>query len=204
MAATTQSGPDERLMNTRLASSTRSHLITYNHRRLNTGIGMKSNFLSVSLTQIGFILVSFLLASCKSSTPSIPQSNPTPPPSPASTPVECATLLPTNPPPSQLVPIFQADTQTGVCIYGHLALNDGPGLENVRIYLSLAAYPGEIVATTDRNGDFLSDVKFIPGDENVTVWAELEGYIFNPPNYRWRHYHGLELRTLNFTADSSR
>lgn len=165
---------------------------------------MKSNIFSGSLTQIGFILAILVLASCKSIAPSIPQSNPTPLPSPASTPVKCATLLPANPLPSQRTPTFQADTQTGVCIDGHVALNEGSGLANVRIYLSLAAYPGEIVAITDRNGDFLSAVKFIPGDENVTVWAELEGYIFDPPNDHWRHYHGLEFRTLNFTADLSK
>jgi hypothetical protein len=93
--------------------------------------------------------------------------------------------------------------QTGVRIAGQVALNDGSGLANVSICLGLAAYPGEIIATTDSTGNFHSELEFIPGDENVTVWAELEGYTFDPPDYRWRHYHGLEERNLNFSAIKS-
>ncbi|MGW8227219.1 MAG: carboxypeptidase-like regulatory domain-containing protein [Anaerolineales bacterium] len=93
--------------------------------------------------------------------------------------------------------------QIGVRIAGHVALNDGSSLANVSIYLSLAAYSGEQIALTDKDGDFLSGLKHIPGDENVTVWAELDGYTFQPAFYHWRHYHGLEERTLNFSADRS-
>jgi len=89
----------------------------------------------------------------------------------------------------------------GVRINGHVTSNDGSGLSEVKIYLSLAAYTGERIAITDENGNFQSALKYIPGDENVTVWAELEGYSFVPSNYHWRHYHGLEERTLDFTAE---
>lgn len=91
----------------------------------------------------------------------------------------------------------------GVRIYGHVALQDGSSIADARIYLSLAAYPGELIATTDGNGDFQSGIKLIPGDENVTIWVELEGYSFSPSTVSWRHYHGFEEPTLNFTGNHS-
>lgn len=97
---------------------------------------------------------------------------------------------------------YPSAEQTGVCISGQVALDDGSGLANVAIYLSLASYPGEIIATTDSTGNFQSELKFIPGDETVTIWAELNDYTFHPANYLWRHYYGLEERTLNFSASS--
>ncbi len=57
-----------------------------------------------------------------------------------------------------------------------------------------------VIATTGRDGDYQSDFAPIPGDEMVTVWAELEGYAFEPEEYYWRHYYGRESRTLNFVA----
>ena len=93
--------------------------------------------------------------------------------------------------------------QTGARIHGHITTSEGVSLSNVRIFLSLAAYPGDVIATTDESGDFQSDLKFIPGDENITVWAELEGYTFTPTNYHWRHYYGFEEQQLNFTATVS-
>jgi hypothetical protein len=57
-----------------------------------------------------------------------------------------------------------------------------------------------VIATTDRDGAYQSDFAPIPGDEMVTVWAELEGYTFEPEEYYWRHYYGRESRTLNFVA----
>jgi hypothetical protein len=65
------------------------------------------------------------------------------------------------------------------------------------------------VATTDQDGYYQSDFKFIPGDEMVRVWAELGGYTFEPADegltweagsYFWRHYYGAEERRLNFVA----
>lgn len=106
------------------------------------------------------------------------------------------------------LPPFPTDTlspiqtleQTGVQDYGQVVLKDGSGLPNARVFLSLAAYSGEMIAMTDNNGDFQAAFKVIPGDENVTVWAESEGYSFIPPYHIWRHYHGLEKRMLVFKA----
>jgi hypothetical protein len=170
---------------------------------LKKAIMMRSNLLPGIMIQLGMFLIIPILGSCNAISPVKPQSGPTPMASPTDAPINCSTPLATNSIPTQPATLSPSDTQTGVCIDGRVALNDGSGLANVRIYISLAAYAGEIIATTDSNGDFRSGLKFIPGDENVTVWAELEGYIFNPPNYHWRHYHGLELRTLHFTADFS-
>ena len=87
-------------------------------------------------------------------------------------------------------------------IQGRVTLDDqaGPGLANVNVYRSYASYPGVVLATTDEDGYYQSEFAYIPGDEMVTVWAELEGYSFDPEQYNWRHYYGHESRTLNFIA----
>lgn len=138
---------------------------------------------------LSWIVITIFLASCNLVTPESVA-----PPSPHATTGPFSPTISTISPPAE---------ETGVRIAGHVALNDGTGLANVSIYLSLAAYSGERIALTDEDGNFQSGLKFIPGDENVTVWAELEGYTFNPSNYHWRHYHGLEERTLNFSAAAS-
>jgi len=56
------------------------------------------------------------------------------------------------------------------------------------------------VATTDQEGYYEADFVYIAGDETVTVWAALEGYIFAPAQDSWRHYHSYELRRLDFAA----
>jgi hypothetical protein len=65
---------------------------------------------------------------------------------------------------------------------------------------TFAAYPGEAVATTDQDGHYQAEYVSIPGDEMVGVWPELEGYSFEPKLYYWRHYHGHEVRSLDFVA----
>ena len=91
---------------------------------------------------------------------------------------------------------------TGLVIQGHVRLSaeEGLGLADVKIYRRYASYPGVLVATTDQDGYYQSDFAPIPGDEMVTVWAELEGYTFEPEQYYWRHYYGYESETLNFVA----
>jgi uncharacterized repeat protein (TIGR01451 family) len=90
----------------------------------------------------------------------------------------------------------------GLIIQGHVWRNHegGPGLANVAIYRRYAGYPGQLVATTDQGGYYRSDFYYIPGDEMVTVWAELEGYTFDPASYFWRHYYGYEVATRDFVA----
>ena len=99
-------------------------------------------------------------------------------------------------------PSSTAQTAPGLVIQGHVWLNaeGGAGLAGVEIYRSYASYPGVLLATTDQGGYYESDFAPIPGDEMVTIWAELEGYTFEPEQYRWRHYYGYESRTLNFVA----
>lgn len=92
----------------------------------------------------------------------------------------------------------------GLVIDGHVWLHQegGPGLAGVDIYQSFAAYAGVVVATTDVNGYYQSDFIPIGSDENVTVWANLGKYTFDPEYYTWRHYGCCdESRTLNFIAD---
>jgi hypothetical protein len=117
------------------------------------------------------------------------------------------TFIPTDTPTVTLTPT--QPSQPGLMIRGHVHLEDGSGLPNVNIYRGFAVYPGELAATTDANGYYESSFQFIPGDEIVRVWAELEGYQFEledstwtweQGHYAWRHYHGYEERTLNFLA----
>ena len=99
-------------------------------------------------------------------------------------------------------PMSTPAPQPGLVIQGDVRLNNaaGSGLAGVRIYRSYASYPGSLVATTDQSGHYESEFAYIPGDEMVTVWAQKEGYTFDPQQYYWRHYYGYEVRTLDFYA----
>jgi hypothetical protein len=94
-------------------------------------------------------------------------------------------------------------------VEGYVRLADGTGLGDVKIYRAFSAYPGDEVAITDQDGYYQSDFVYIPGDEMVRVWAEREGYTFEPAAlardwangaYAWRHYYGREKAELNFIA----
>ena len=89
--------------------------------------------------------------------------------------------------------------KTGTIIRGQVTLNS-IGLAGVKIYKRFNAYPPTLIATTDENGYYESDFIGIPGDEMVSVEAELTGYIFEPPYHYWRHYHGYYETTRDFTA----
>jgi len=93
--------------------------------------------------------------------------------------------------------VNSAAGQTGLVLQGTVNI-DGSPLEGVKIYRSFASYEGEAVAVTGKDGTYRSEFMFIPGDEMVTVWAELEGYTFTPENVYWRHYYGYEERMLDF------
>jgi hypothetical protein len=92
---------------------------------------------------------------------------------------------------------------------GRVLLRDGSPLQGVKIFRSLAGYQGEAVAVTGADGFFESDLKYIPGDEMISVWAELPGYTISPDDTScqdgrcyWRHYASFEERSLFFTAQS--
>ena len=97
-------------------------------------------------------------------------------------------------------PAPTATTQPGLDLLGQVRLTDGSGVAGVRVCRTFAAYPGEAVATTDQDGHYQAEYVSIPGDEMVGVWPELEGYSFEPKLYYWRHYHGHEVRSLDFVA----
>ena len=120
----------------------------------------------------------------------------------------CAGTAPVRPSPvaATVPPTHQPVTQdvspageTGLVVQGTVTL-DGSPLEGVKIYRSFASYEGEVVAITGKDGTYRSEFMFIPGDEMVTVWAELEGYTFTPENVYWRHYYSYEERTVDFTG----
>jgi len=113
-------------------------------------------------------------------------------PSPAPAPDPTATLPP-EPTTSENMP--------GMIVRGQVTIN-GVGLANVKIYKRFSAYPHELIATTDEDGYYESDFIGIPGDEMVSIEAELTGYTFDPPYYYWRHYHGYEDTTCDFAASS--
>src|SRR5512135_2014342 len=131
-------------------------------------------------------------------------STPTPPPSLTPPPTVISPTLP--PPVIATTPASGSVSLTatpGLVLQGRVTLQDGTGQANVTICRSYAAYNGEVVATTDANGVFQSDFAFIPGDEMVSVWALAAGYTFDPPDYFWRHYYGVEDKTVNFVASPS-
>ena len=113
-------------------------------------------------------------------------------------PVRPTLVEPTVPPTQQPVTAESSSSdEPGLVIQGKVIL-DGSPLEGIRIYRSFASYEGEAVAVTGKDGTYRSEFMFIPGDEMVTVWAELEGYSFTPENEYWRHYYGYEERTWIF------
>lgn len=107
-----------------------------------------------------------------------------------------------TPPPTSTPVVPTVTPQPGLVIRGRVRLNNagGPGLGGVNIYRSFASYPAALVAVTDPNGNYVSAFQYIPGDEMVTVYAQLDGYVFEPVQYNWRHYGGYEDRTLDFLA----
>jgi hypothetical protein len=119
-------------------------------------------------------------------------------------PVKPTLIVPTAPPTEQSVTkVTPPAGETGLVLQGTVTL-DGNPLEGVRIYRSFASYEGEVVAVTGKDGTYRSEFMFIPGDEMVTVWAELEGYTFIPENVYWRHYYGYEERAVDFNGVKSK
>ncbi len=91
----------------------------------------------------------------------------------------------------------------GLVVYGYVRLESmtGTALAGVQIHRYFAGYaPGPVVATTDAEGYYETAFVHIPGDEMVTVWPELIGYTFVPPQYTWRHYYGYERARRDFVA----
>jgi len=102
------------------------------------------------------------------------------------------------PPTSTIEPIITPEPAPGLVVHGMVQDGSGVGLENVQIYRSYAAYPGEVIATTDAHGQYASAFYPIPGDEMVSVWAEQAGVVFTPALCSWRHYYGFEQRQCDF------
>ena len=113
----------------------------------------------------------------------------TPTPTKTATPTRTPTVTPS------------ATAQPGLILRGRVRLTgSGAGLGGVGIYRAFASYPAVLVATTDPNGNYVAAFQTIPGDEMVTVYAQLNGYTFEPLQYYWRHYAGYEDRTLDFVG----
>ena len=90
----------------------------------------------------------------------------------------------------------------GLMLSGHVYLNEDSagGLGGVAIYRAYSSYSGDRVATTRADGCYQAEFAYIPGDEMVRVWAEIEGHTFDPEQYQWRHYGGYEELRLDFVA----
>lgn len=126
-------------------------------------------------TRIILILAILTSTACGIMFPSVSTPTPSPEPSPIFTP------------------------SPGLLVRGRVSAND-IGLEGVKIYRRFSAYPRELIAITDENGNYESNLIYIPGDEMVSIEAELEGYSFDPPYYYWRHYYGYEESTCDFAV----
>ncbi|MFZ5912562.1 MAG: hypothetical protein ACOYYU_21395, partial [Chloroflexota bacterium] len=75
----------------------------------------------------------------------------------------------------------------GISIQGHVRLNgsDGPGLANIQIYAK-GGYgstegPARLLATTDEDGYYWNG-NAIP---LMIIWAELDGYVFDPKSQEY-------------------
>jgi hypothetical protein len=132
---------------------------------------------------LGFLVFLVALTACATITPFRPTA-------------VALTVLPTE---AALPQTAKPAGEAGLALQGKVTL-DGRPLEGVKIYRSFASYQGEVVAITSKDGTYRSEFVAIPGDEMVTVWAELRGYTFAPEKEYWRHYYGYEERTLDFTA----
>jgi hypothetical protein len=152
------------------------------------------------------VILSLLLAGCSP---------------PAATPVT-TTLIPitgspsvvTNPNPivdypSQCPPTPSIEEKPGLLIKGFVYSADGAGLPGAKIYLALGPYNPDLAATTDDKGCYQINFRSIPGDEMMTVKAELTEYTLVPADknlavngniYYWRHYYGFETQVLNFVV----
>ena len=108
----------------------------------------------------------------------------------------------TSPPVATIEPTITTVPGPGLVVHGKVQDLSGAGVENVDIYRSYSAYPGEVIATTDANGRYTSVFYPIPGDEMVTVWAEKVNLEFTPVNCSWRHYYGYEEKECNFELAS--
>lgn len=144
----------------------------------------------------------------------------TPSSTPTLTPTSTATATPSptrtpTPTPSATATVTGAVNQTptptetpilGVRVRGyvHVGSDAGPGLAGVNLHFYLGAEaPGPVVATTDANGFYMSQFMYIPGQADVTLWAEKDGYSFYPPLISWHHYYGVEDVGYDFIATPS-
>jgi len=87
----------------------------------------------------------------------------------------------------------------GLYLKGTVRRN-GVGVAGVKIYRGYASLSGVVVATTGSDGTYQAAFAPIPGDETITVRAELAGYSFEPAQVSWRHYYGIETKTVDFIA----
>ena len=69
----------------------------------------------------------------------------------------------------------------------------------VQVFLASYTWPAT-AAVTDAEGRYETSLIYMPGDEMVTVRPVLAGYTFDPPQYYWRHYYGLEDAVRDFAA----
>ena len=117
-------------------------------------------------------------------------------PSPTASPTATATPTPTPTPTPTTRP-------KGLSVRGYVRLDDasGPGLAGVTIEIFLANDPSPAAAAlTDETGYYEVPFIAIPGDEMLTNRATLAGHRFQPPEYVWRHYSGLQEIEQDFIA----
>jgi hypothetical protein len=153
--------------------------------------GHASRSVTLSLPETGTRQVNFVGTLCLQ--PLTVTDTPTPTGTATTTPTATSTPSPTP----------TATVTPGLTVRGHVRLNSasGPGVPNVAIHLYFAGYaPGPVVATTNAEGYYETSFFYIPGDETVTLWPELPGYTFEPPQHYWRHYYGVENAVRDFIA----
>jgi hypothetical protein len=88
----------------------------------------------------------------------------------------------------------------GWLLRGRVRLADGSGLAGARIMFYYIKGNNNAYATSGPDGSYLGESRWTPGTEQITVWAELAGYTFDPPQFSWTHAPGYEERVVDFVA----
>lgn len=86
-------------------------------------------------------------------------------------------------------------------IWGHVSLEDGTGVGDVGIYVGVATYSGSLVATTQPDGSYDTEIGCPEGhDETLRVYPVRDRYGFEPAVAYWRTYGYCPDKYTDFAA----
>lgn len=101
------------------------------------------------------------------------------------------------------LPIVTSPNPNVLNISGYIreGSSSGAGLSGVDIYQAIATYGGVLVATTDANGYYEVSPLDTQGQQaTIRLWAEKDGYTFDPVEYLWVYYGDSSTVSRDFVA----